>query len=158
MHPSSYESMEKFAADYKPSSVLDVGALDINGTYRPLFSEYVGMDMQPGKNVDVTNWDEIKPVSFDAVVSGQTLEHAEDDVALITKMVNALKPGGMCCIIVPSTGPKHCDPDYRRYTVETLSNLVESAGLEIVETRQSAIPPWCDVTVISRKQGKKSKK
>lgn len=157
MHPSSYESMAKFAADYKPGKVLDVGALDINGTYRDLFSDYTGFDLYPGKNVDVTAWSKIKAGSFDAVVSGQTLEHAEDDAGLVKKMADALKPGGMCCIIVPTHGPEHCKPDYRRYTVEMLSKLVEAAGLKVVETRQSAVAPWHDVTVISRKL-KKGKK
>jgi SAM-dependent methyltransferase len=155
MHQSSYESMAKFAADYKPASVLDVGALDINGTYRPLFGEYVGLDLHPGKNVDVDTWEGIKPGSFDAVISGQTLEHTEDDAALVNLMAGALEPGGMCCIIVPSHGPQHCEPDYRRYTVESLAALVAAAGLEVVETRQSAVAPWHDVTVISRKPEKK---
>lgn len=155
MHPSSYESMAKFAADYKPASVLDVGSMDINGTYRDLFAEYTGLDLHPGKNVDVIGWADLG--RFDAVISGQTLEHTEDDAGLVRKMADALKPGGMCCIIVPTHGPKHCEPDYRRYTVESLSKLVEGVGLEVIDTRQSSVTPWLDVTVISRKP-KKGKK
>jgi hypothetical protein len=86
------------------------------------------------------------------------MEHAEDDAALVKLMAGALKPGGKCCIIVPSHGPQHCEPDYRRYTVETLSALVEAAGLEVVDTRQSAVAPWHDITVISRKPEKKKAK
>jgi SAM-dependent methyltransferase len=163
MHPTSYAAMKMFVTDHLGTSgtVLDVGALDINGTYRDLFGEgwdYVGLDLVAGPNVDVVDWEEIMPESFDAVISGQTLEHCADDGDLMIQMAIALKPGGYACIIVPSTGPKHSDPDYRRYTQDLLTKLIEDAGLEVVKMGQSIIPPWCDVCAIARKPEKKVEK
>ena len=63
MHQSSYEKMRDFKNRYlknlkkKPLRILDLGSQDVNGTYKPLFAEsawtYQGLDMEPGKNVDI---------------------------------------------------------------------------------------------------------
>lgn len=153
MHPTSYQSMQKFVADYGAANgkVLDVGSMDINGTYKPLFKDYTGLDLHPGKNVDLVGWKKVDKESFDFVISGQTLEHVKDDKGLVENMVKALKKGGKCCVIVPADGPKHNEPDFRRYTKESLSELLEDAGLKIIETRQSGVPPWFDVTVVAEK-------
>lgn len=153
MHPVSYESMEKFAREYKAGKVLDVGSLDINGSYRDLFDDYTGFDIQRGKNVDVTSWKDIGVELFDSVISGQTFEHVEDDGKLMRQIISVLKPNGYCCLIVPSAGPIHNEPDYRRYTVESLTKLVEAVGLEVVEIRKSVCPPWFDITLISMNSG-----
>jgi SAM-dependent methyltransferase len=163
MHPSSYAAMKMFVEEHLDTSgtVLDVGALDINGTYRDLFGkgwDYVGLDSVAGPNVDVVDWEQIEPESFDAVISGQTLEHCADDAGAVIQMAIALKPGGLMCIIVPSSGPRHLDPDYRRYTQDLLTKLIEDAGLEVVRMGQSIIPPWCDVCAIARKPEKKVSK
>lgn len=157
MHDSSKHHMRLFVEKYLDGEgrVLDVGALDINGSYRDLFQHwrYVGADRNPGKNVDVILGDkwQWKAGSFDAVISGQTLEHVEDDVAVVGEMVRVLKKGGNCCIIVPSAGPKHNEPDYRRYTEESLSGLMEGAGLKIIECYKVFVPLWFDIVAIGRK-------
>ena len=63
MHQSSLEKMSLFCDRYLSAKIgdslqiLDLGSQDVNGSYRPLFSEpswhYVGLDMAAGKNVDV---------------------------------------------------------------------------------------------------------
>ena len=152
MHQSSYGYMQKFVAEYgvADAKVLDVGSLNINGTYRDLFTgEYTGLDLLKGDNVDLVGWSKAK--TYEVVICGQTLEHCEDDAGLVKKIAKALVPGGLCCLIAPSAGPVHSEPDYRRYTPETLSELVTSAGLEVLETRLGEYSPWFDVVVIARK-------
>lgn len=155
MHPSSIEEMKKFRDKYtRTRRILDVGGMDINGSYRDLFPgfEYVSMDIEPGKGVDVVGWGTIYPGTFDFIISGQTFEHAADDAELMEQIAKALKPGGHCCIIAPSSGPVHNYPkDYRRYTPEVFKNLAEDYGLEVVESRVNDVLPWCDCVLIARK-------
>ena len=58
----------------------------MNGNYRAIFesmgSQYTGLDMENGPNVDIVPkdayiWDEIENDTYDVVISGQALEHIE---------------------------------------------------------------------------------
>ena len=56
MHGSSYALMKKLIEPLHGGEVVDVGSLDVNGTYRELFGSewnYTGTDVQQGQNVDV---------------------------------------------------------------------------------------------------------
>jgi len=61
MHETSMVQMSKFVQEYldvnKDLTILDVGSLDINGSYKPLFSNpkwtYFGLDVVAGPTVDV---------------------------------------------------------------------------------------------------------
>jgi hypothetical protein len=85
MHPSSYDKMAEFAEKYlrprarEPLVILDLGSQDFNGSYRPLFDRkpwrYRGVDLEPGKNVDIVlrdpyRWHEVEAGSADVIVSG----------------------------------------------------------------------------------------
>ena len=86
------ETMRKFVDEHladrrgRRLRVLDVGSMDLNGSYRELFDDpqwhYTGVDLEPGKGVDVVlgspyAWGAIPSDSFDIVISGQALEHVE---------------------------------------------------------------------------------
>jgi len=109
MHASSYREMGRFVAEHlrgqRGLSVLDVGARDVNGTYRPLFGNhhYVGGDIAPGANVDVVFPDPYRweAGQFDVVISGQCMEHVEDLVAWVREVARSTRPGGMVCLISP---------------------------------------------------------
>lgn len=81
MHETAFENAQKFVQKYnaRHKKVLDVGSYDVNGTLKPLFANYTGMDIEAGKNVDVIS--ELgqpfpfKDKSFDVVVSSSCLEH-----------------------------------------------------------------------------------
>jgi 2-polyprenyl-3-methyl-5-hydroxy-6-metoxy-1,4-benzoquinol methylase len=90
---------------------------------------------------------------FDAIVSIDVLEHAEDDDALLAEMSRVLKSGGMLTITVPNADyPATFDPvnyflesaagrhvpvgmwgfGHRRlYSVESLCAMLETAGLDV---------------------------
>ena len=162
MHENSYNTMADFKNKYLKGKfnlkVLDLGSLDINGSYKPIFyeHEYKGLDIMEGKNVDIKipypyQWDNVKKDYYDVIVSGQTLEHIEDDMRFVKEAARVLKPEGIICFIAPSTGPLHMELDYRRYTVETLSQLAIVNGLTILECNHNPHGVWQDITLIAQK-------
>lgn len=157
MHQSSMDKMTAFRDRYltakqsQPLRILDLGSQDVNGSYRPLFSkwpwEYTGLDMVAGNNVDMVLhtpyiWREISGESADVVISGQALEHIEYFWITILEVARVLKPGGMCCILVPSSGPEHRYPvDCWRYYPDGLISLAHYAQMEVLE----ATTQWQDL-------------
>lgn len=87
-------------------SVLDVGSMDVNGTFRPLVEKrgwaYTGLDIAPGKNVDIVSDDlyhyPIEDNSYDVVISGSTMEHVGKIWLWVPELARVLKPGGWLCI------------------------------------------------------------
>lgn len=157
MHRSSYNKLSAFCQQYlagrKTESlrILDLGSQDVNGSYRPLFDEpewlYIGLDMAPGKNVDVVLrtpyvWREVASGSADVVVSGQAFEHIQYFWITMLEVARVLKPGGICCILAPSSGPEHCYPfDCWRFYPDGMESLAHFAQMEVLE----AITQWEDV-------------
>ena len=148
MHPSSYDRMAEFCRDYLTArssqrlTIVDLGSCDYNGSYRSIFAQkpwrYVGVDLAPGKNVDLVlrdpyHWRELKTESVDVLVSGQTFEHTEFFWETILEIARVLKPGGLCCIIAPATGNEHRFPlDCWRILADGFRALARYAGLEVV--------------------------
>jgi 2-polyprenyl-3-methyl-5-hydroxy-6-metoxy-1,4-benzoquinol methylase len=73
----------------KGKRVLEVGSASVNGSVRPTIerfchpAEYIGVDIQPSKEVDVALPAEklvnyFGSHSFDAVISTEMLEHVKD--------------------------------------------------------------------------------
>lgn len=95
-------------------SVLDVGSQDINGNNRRFFSnsQYLGLDIGEGRNVDVTGyvheWAETCDKEFDVVISGEMLEHDMYWEQSILSMYKLVKSGGLLLITCASIGrPEH---------------------------------------------------
>lgn len=119
--------------------------------YRPIFNapawEYIGADLQAGPNVNLVlsrpyDWKEIKTGSVDVLVSGQVLEHVEFFWITLLEISRVLKPNGLACIVVPSTGPEHRYPvDCWRFYPDSMRAMAQFARLECVMTRTS----WEDV-------------
>ncbi len=175
MHQSSYDLMQRFRGQYldgreqDPMVILDYGSLDVNGSFRPLFDvpswTYLGMDRESGRNVDVVvtepyRWTAFKTRSVDVVVSGQALEHTELFWRTIDEIDRVLKPGGLCCLVAPSSGPEHRYPvDCWRFYPDGLRALATYAGLEPleVETRwedadyADSSNLWHDSVLIAKK-------
>lgn len=144
MHPDSMFLMTNFVTKHadriRGLKVLDVGSQDINGCYRPIFEglgcQYTGTDIVGGNNVDViTPFDRLAfdDQSFDVVVSGQTLEHAERPWQLAQEMARVLKPGGIVCWIAPWRFHVHrdelCPYDRWRILDDGMKVLMKEAGL-----------------------------
>ena len=156
MHQSSIDKMIAFRNQHlsskihQPLRILDLGSQDVNGSYRPLFSEpnwtYFGLDMAPGKNVDVVLntpyvWSDVTSNSVDVLISGQAFEHIQYFWITILEVARVLKPGGICCILAPSSGPEHRFPfDCWRFYPDGMSSLANFAQMEVLE----AVTQWQD--------------
>jgi len=154
VHQSSLIKMTAFRDRYlservsEPLRILDVGSQDINGSYRQIFSEprwsYTGLDMTAGKNVDLVVrtpyiWREVASGSADVVISGQAFEHIQFFWITMLEMARALRTGGICCILAPSSGPEHRFPvDCWRFYPDGMTSLAEFAQLETIE----AVTQW----------------
>ncbi|HYU77537.1 MAG TPA: methyltransferase domain-containing protein [Vicinamibacterales bacterium] len=131
--------------------ILDVGSQDVNGSYRQIFSEplwnYTGMDMAAGANVDIVVrspyvWKEVDSGSIDIVISGQAFEHIQYFWITMLEIARVLKPGGLCCILAPSSGPEHRYPvDCWRFYPDGMAALAQFAQLETLE----AVTQWDDL-------------
>lgn len=134
-----------------PQRILDLGSQDVNGSYRSLFDEsswdYIGLDMAAGKNVDIVLgtpyvWKEIPSNSADVLISGQAFEHIQYFWITMLEVARVLKPGGICCILAPSSGPEHRYPmDCWRFYPDGMASLAKFAQLEVVE----AVTQWDDL-------------
>ncbi len=150
MHRSSLDKMLAFRDTYltgrekEPLNILDVGSLDVSGgAYRGYFDSspwtYRGVDMSAGKNVDIVlhdpyNWREVRSGSADVVISGQAFEHIEFFWLTMLEIARVLKPGGLCCLIAPSSGPEHRYPvDCWRFYRDGFAALARFASLKVLE-------------------------
>ncbi len=96
---------------------------------------------------------------FDSAVSCNVFEHIEDHVSALKQVADQLKPGGKAVIFVPA-GPiafGKLDDElghYRRYSIGSLREAMEDAGLTWVEGRYSnmvGLFGWWLNSVILRK-------
>ncbi len=176
MHQSSMDKMFSFRDRYlggfdnRPLLICDLGSCDINGSYRKVFDDpawtYVGLDLAPGKNVDVVlgnpyKWRPIKSDSVDVLVSGQAFEHMEFYWVAMLEVSRVLKPGGVCCIVAPSGGVEHRFPvDCWRFFPDGFRALGRFARLIVLEARTQWEPDsrfsdlsnmWRDSVLVCRK-------
>lgn len=121
-------------------SVLEVGAKDVNGTARSLFSagsvNYTGVDIEAGPGVD-----EILDVAqltgrfgadaFDLVISTEMIEHCRDWQEAIVQMGSVLKKDGLLVITTRSPGfAIHGYPqDFWRFTADDMRAVFENFGV-----------------------------
>jgi SAM-dependent methyltransferase len=122
--------------EFKGKRVLEVGSKYVNGSVRPLIEnfcspkEYVGVDIEAGKFVDVILPAEklveyFGPESFDVVISTELLEHVQNWRLVINNMKSVLKCGGYIYITTRSYGfPYHAYPyDFWRYEIEDMRKI-----------------------------------
>lgn len=109
MHKSAYELMTKTLlapVRLQGQTMLDVGSFDVNGSYRDYMEKsgvaYIGVDIAPGKNVDIVSQDPYRypfpDGTFDIVISGSAMEHVEKIWLWVPELVRLLRPGGFLAI------------------------------------------------------------
>jgi SAM-dependent methyltransferase len=157
--------VEEYAANSSGGVVYDVGSREVSGgSYAPLFADlpqwrYVGLDIEPGANVDIVvsdpyAWRELEANSADLVISGQTFEHIEYPWLAIKEIARILTAGSLACIIVPSKGQIHRHPvDCYRYYPDGLKSLAKWAELDVVsvDMDDSSASTWGDCCCVMRK-------
>jgi len=108
MHPESRAAITQAVNQWTSptANVLDIGSFDVNGNHRAMITDrgwhYTGLDICPGKNVDVVTADPYRfPLdgeSFDIAISSSTMEHVKAIWLWIPELVRILKPGGLLAI------------------------------------------------------------
>jgi SAM-dependent methyltransferase len=125
-----------------PTSVIEIGSRDINGTVRDFFPSavYTGLDISPGRGVDIVAdgsiWRPPEPV--DCVVTTEVLEHAHGARYIIANAYRMLKTGGVfIATMAAPPRPPHSAIDggglrvgeyYRNVHERLLAHWVRSAG------------------------------
>lgn len=104
---------EKFPQFFNSKIVLDVGSYDVNGNNRGLFDNciYTGIDVGPGKNVDLVTTAHEHRVSdgfYEVIVSSSCLEHDQYYEKTLQAIVRMLAPGGFFFFSCAGEGyPEH---------------------------------------------------
>jgi len=124
MHQSAMDNCKSFFAAYseaftkdKTTKVVEIGSQDVNGSLRsvaPNEFEYVGVDFQSAKGVDIVLDDPyLLPFdtgSIDIVLSSSCFEHSEMFWVVFLEAMRILKPTGIFYLNAPSTGSFHRYP------------------------------------------------
>lgn len=140
--------------------VLDLGALNVNGSYKPIFSKqgfrYIGADLVEGRGVDLLLADPYKiplpNASVDIVLSGQMLEHCEFFWLSFVEMCRVVKPEGYIFLIAPSAGEIHRYPvDCYRFLPDSFYALAKYASCHAVAVWRDERLPWKDLVGVFRR-------
>jgi SAM-dependent methyltransferase len=134
--------------------VVDFGSRISDGqlnSHHDVFSEYdvdyVGVDIDEGRNVDVVMKRPytipLRSNSVDVVVSGQVFEHIPFFWASFLELARILRPGGLIFLTVPSRGHTHDVYDCWRIYPDGLRALAAMSRLELLEGRTD-FPPTTD--------------
>jgi SAM-dependent methyltransferase len=134
-----------------PGRALDVGAASGGNTvvlkrrgWSPIALEYSseGVEVAAERGLDVIRADAralpLPDASLDLVVAFDVLEHIDEDADAVAEIHRTLRPGGTALIAVPCDMRLWSAHDVavghvRRYTRESLTAVVEKAGLVIDE-------------------------
>jgi len=165
MHASVHEFFKNKTnrTIFKGKTILEVGALDINGTVRPFVEShdptlYLATDFMAGPGVDqVVAAEKLVETfgknSFDVVVSTEMLEHAEN----WRECINNMKDVTQEYLIITARGPGfplHSYPDdWWRYTTEDMARIF--ADFTIIENMQDTDPQSPGVFFIGKKARRK---
>lgn len=142
MHPTALDNGRLFFECYLSgrtgSTVLDIGAQNVNGSLRPLVPEgchYIGLDFEAGHGVDVVLADPYRlpfdAGSVDAVVSSSCFEHVEFFWLMFNEVLRVLKPDGLFYLNAPSNG------EFHRYPVDCW-RFYPDAGIALVNWARRA--------------------
>ena len=118
--------------------VLDVGGRrQARGRFRaPAGVEWVRLNLDPGAGPDVVADAEALPVASGAadwVVCLETLEYVATPARAVAELGRVLRPGGHAVVSVPFLHRADAATDRHRFTETGLRELLQSAGLAVVE-------------------------
>jgi len=130
-----YEQIKRHADSIR-GRVLDVGSGNFS-RYRNLFhfTEYIKMDIELGKDIDVAGKVEkipFKDNEFDSIVCTQVLGDVYDLKKAFSEFYRVLRPEGKVLITESLFDPLHDEPnDFWRFTEHSLRQLALDAGFKI---------------------------
>jgi len=134
------EQVKKYSG-YIKGRVLDVGVGGFS-RYTRFFhcQEYIKMDVQSGKNIDVVGQAEnipFKAATVDSVICTQVLGDIKNPIQAIKEFYRVLKPGGTVLLTESFFNEMHDEPnDFWRFTKFGLEYLFQEAGFKIIAINQ----------------------
>jgi methyltransferase family protein len=149
-------------ADVRGKTVIESGAVNVNGSVRPHVELYLGpasyttTDVRAGDGVDIT-CDAADLLALlgraDVVIATEMLEHAQDWQAALRGLVDAVADGGLLVLTTRSPGfPYHPHPgDYHRFPVDAMQQIITASGLEAERVEADPDPASPGVFVKARK-------
>jgi SAM-dependent methyltransferase len=149
MHKTALDNLQSFikthcAIDDK-TLIIDVGSQVVKnqdvkvGSVRELFwpGQYRGVDISPGKNVDVVydgNHIPFPEGVADIVISTSCFEHSPTFWVIFAEMVRVTKRGGLIYLNAPSAGQVHRYPlDCYRFYPDAWKGLAKWQGVDLIE-------------------------
>lgn len=174
MHKNSFSKMKWFKETYldieKGLDILDISSIDTTKefVYGKIFEEenwnYTLISNKNYSDVDIVvndiyNWYEIEDDTYDVIVSSHFFEHLDFFWLTLSQIERVLKPGGIVCIIVPSTGGKH-DYDLAncyRFHTGGLHAMAKYIGFEIIYAavdENSDAKPYFEGCLVASKPNK----
>jgi SAM-dependent methyltransferase len=126
---------------------------DINPDHlRYLQSYAIGKPYLDVRHLDVTRAEDFEPLKgqYDTVLCVNMLEHVDDDAGALRSIRSVLEPGGRLVLLVPQDPRLFGTLDeavshYRRYTRDSLRQVVEREGFEIetlFDYNRTTVPGW----------------
>lgn len=130
------EKSEKYFTD-RNLKVYDIGSYDVNGSIKDeilnLGYNYIGVDISPGKNVDIViskeDWSPLEDNSLSYIVSGSCLEHVEAPWEWARLLFKKTSANGICVVHIPFAIKEH------RYPVDCYRILPD--GLRYLFTKNT---------------------
>ena len=149
MHPTAmmngkifFDTYSKYFNQSKETKVIDIGAQDVNGSLRevcPSHFDYIGVDFQSGKGVDVILTDAyslpFSDNSIDMIVSSSCFEHSEMFWLSFLEVMRILKPHGLFYLNAPSDGSVH------RYPVDCWRFYPDSGAALVTWAKRNGFNP-----------------
>lgn len=149
MHENYLKNMERFYSRFLAPHLTQIESpvrvLDINGSYRTLYShpvfDYVGLDLKAGPGVDVVSDSPyhypLPDDSADIVLCGQMLANCEFFWEAFKEMLRVAKPGAFVVLIVPSKGFMRRFPlDCYRFLPDSMPALARYSGCRLLTSWQ----------------------
>jgi len=112
---------------------------------------------------------ELPPGRFGSVLLSQVLEHVEDPHAVLRKVSQTLRPGGVVYIVVPNAssiwrrvfGPDwvhwHVPFHLYHHTEASLAKLCAQCGLELRKTRNVTSGEWLLMSLAARRNARRGR-
>lgn len=167
MHPSAMELGRLLFRTHGVGvrRVLDIGSIDLNGSLRdvcPSDIAYVGIDMSPGKGVDLVLDDPYQfpfaDGAFDMIVSTSCFEHDPMFWLTFLEILRVTRDGGIVYINAPANGHYHTHPwdNWRFYpdAAQALQMWGRRSGhaVQLLESfTMTRCGPWNDTVMVFTK-------
>lgn len=101
---------------------------------------------------DYAAW--LRPASFDAIVSLETIEHVEDPARLLRQFAALLRPGGVLVASVPVTPSVDANPHHRTdFTPKSFATLGASAGF-VATAKLLQVQPYSVRRILAREEAR----